>query len=191
MYKWKPVVEVEQVLVISAVAHYCRGKLLPAVDRVKQCERKAAVIYILFDVVDVVKFKDACEEVQQTYKQRCVLICEQTGGTASRDTIRCGHHRVQTDYGVAFRFILLGEARNILRRLIAVALRSAPNGGDVRTLFLAHFSARHQLIEPVGVRYVVEVVVLLPLLISVQRPLVVAELDVLLVLCKDERVVQP
>ena len=70
MYEWKTVVEVEQILVVGAAAEYGRGELLPAVGRVVEREGQAAVGYILFDVVDVVKFKDAREEVPQANNER-------------------------------------------------------------------------------------------------------------------------
>ena len=191
MYEWKTVVEVEQVLVVGTAAEYGRGELLPAVGRVVEREGQAAVGYILFDVVYVVKFKDAREEVPQANNERGVLVGEQAGCAAGGDAVRRGHYRVKADHRVALGLVLGGEALDVPGRLFAVALGRAPDRGRLGALLLAQLPRRDQLVEPVGVGDVVEVVVLLPFLIHIERSLVVAQLYVLLVLSEDERGVQP
>ena len=168
-----------------------RGKLFPAVGRVVKREGEAPVLDVLFDVVDVVKFKDAGKKVPQAYEERGVLIGEEAGCAAGRDAVRRRHYRVQAYHSVAQGLILLGEARDVARSFVAVSLRSAPDGSRVGAFLLIELPARDELIEPIGIRHVVEIVVLLPFLVHVEGPLVVAQLHILLVLRENERVVQP
>ena len=191
VYIRKTIVEVEQVLVVGAVAQYGRGELLSAVGRVIEREGETPLADVLLDVVDVVKVKDSGKEVEHAYQKRGVLVRKEAGRAAGGYAVGRGHDGVQTDDRVPLSLILLCKALDIRGGLVAVLVRRAADGGDGLALILGYLAGGDQLIEPVGVGYVVEIVVLLPLLVHINGSLVVAELDVLLVLSEDKGVVQP
>ena len=191
VYIRKTIVEVEQVLVVGAVAQYGRGELLSAVGRVREREGETPLADVLLDVVDVVKVKDSGKEVEHAYQKRGVLVRKEAGRAAGGYAVGRGHDGVQTGDRVPLSLILLCKALDIRGGLVAVLVRRAADGGDGLALILGYLAGGDQLIEPVGVGYVVEIVVLLPLLVHINGSLVVAELDVLLVLSEDKGVVQP
>ena len=185
------VVEIEQILVLGAIAHNGRRELLSPIHRVVSGKGQlpGANVDFIVNGMNGVDGHDAGKITPQPLRQGPV-----SGGKqlllAAAGQLSPGGHRVQAHHLKALALIGLCEFLHILRCQLAVVFGFAANGHSLLTGSVVHLALAVQVVHIVLKGDIVQIPVFLPFTHGIHGFLVVIQLMVGIVLLKNQLAAQ-
>ncbi len=189
------IVEIQQVFMLCTVAHDRGGEIFRQkisgagfgiVDGVVQGECQTSVLYVVFNVMDVIDGDQIAEEGEHSRDERHVLGGEKLLLTAGGELGSVEHDRVKTCDRIAHGFILGCEFFDIFLSDLGIAACISCNFNGGGTSFLVDFATLGEGIQVIRKGYIVQVSELFPLLIFIDLTVIVDSLCVERVLREDQ-----
>ena len=135
---------------------------------------KTSVLYVVFNIIDIIHLENTGEISPKAPEKRVVLIGKQLLPATHIKLCFGKHDRIETNDRIALPLVILGKLFHILFYNFGVIVSFLCDADDSSACFLVYFSVFGKLLQIFAVRNIVQIAELFPLRIFVNFSVVIA-----------------